>query len=202
LRLNQSPHLRHLFFSAGGFSTLDVAEDDLKTAYATVGWPRFVGRARERAAIEEFLNDPAARLMQVIGPRYVGKTRLVLEALKNYGARVLWSSRAEALSLDHFRDLDTSEEGTILVIDSCEPSSTRRILEAAAGRRQLKTIVIREGGLSDAGPAKLALGPLEHSEMGLIRCRGRFVEVIPPRLADHLAAHALRVVPRRQRTRD
>src|SRR5262249_50281117 len=38
VRLNQSPHLRHLFFSTGGFCALDVAEEDLKATYKTVGW--------------------------------------------------------------------------------------------------------------------------------------------------------------------
>ncbi len=166
LRLNQSPPLRHLFFSADGFCTLDVAEEDLKAAYATVGWPPFVGRVQECAAIEEFVKDPAARVMQVVGPRYVGKTRLVIEALKPYGASVLWSSRAEGLLLDHFRDLDTSGEATILVVDRCEPSSTQRILEEAGARRELKTILIREGSLSETGLAKLPVAPFQHDDTG------------------------------------
>src|SRR5439155_937319 len=112
VRLNQSPHLRHLFFSTGGFCTLDVAEEDLRAAYKTVGWPPFVGRGHERAAIEEFVKASTARVMQVVGPRYVGKTRLVIEALKPYGAGVAWASRAEGLLVDHFRDLDTSDEAT------------------------------------------------------------------------------------------
>ncbi len=166
LRLNQSPHLRHLFFSTGGFCTLDVAEAELRAAYATVGWPSFVGRARERAAIEEFLNDKDARVMQVIGPPYVGKTRLVIEALKPFGARVLWCSHADELSLDHFRDLDTSEESTILVIDHWEPQSAHQILEAALERRRLKTLLISKGSLSDTGPAKLLVAPFEHEDTG------------------------------------
>jgi hypothetical protein len=164
LRLNQSPPLRHLFFSAGGFCTLDVAEEDLSAAYETVGWPLFVGRVQECAAIEEFVKDPTARVMRVVGPRYVGKTRLAIEALKPYGANVLWSSRAEGLLLDHFRDLDTSEEPTILVVDRCESSSTQRIVEEAGARRRLKTILIREGSLSETGAAKLRVAPFKHED--------------------------------------
>lgn len=166
LRLNQSPHLRHLFFSTGGFCTLDVAEAELRAAYATVGWPSFVGRARERAAIEEFLNDKDTRMMQVIGPPYVGKTRLLIEALKPYGARVIWCRHAEGLSLDHFRDLDTPEESTILVIDRYEPRSAPQILESAPERRRLKTLLISKGSPSDTGPAKLLVPPFEHEDTG------------------------------------
>lgn len=166
VRFNQSPHLRHLFFSTGGFCTLDVAEEDLKAAYKTVGWPPFVGRVHERAAIEEFVKNSTARVMQVVGPRYVGKTRLMIEALKPYGASVLWSSRAEGLLVDHFRDLDTYDEATILVVDRCDPSATQRILEEAGARQRLKTILICDGSPSGAGSAKLLVAPFEHEETG------------------------------------
>lgn len=167
LRLNESPHLRHLFFSAGGLCTLDVAEEELKAAYETLGWPPFVGRAQERAAIEEFVRAPGARVIQVVGPRYIGKTRLVLEALKPYGANVLWATQPDGVSLDHFRDLDTSDEGTILVVDRCEPTSMPRILEAAGSRRRLKTIVVaRDGVRPETGPGTLFVGPFGHEDTG------------------------------------
>jgi hypothetical protein len=167
LRLNESPHLRHLFFSAGGLCTLDVAEEELKAAYETLGWPPFVGRAQERAAIEEFVRAPGARVIQVVGPRYIGKTRLVLEALKPYGANVLWATQPDGVSLDHFRDLDTSDEGTILVVDRCEPTSMPRILEAAGSRRRLKTIVVARDGVRPAtGPGTLFVGPFGHEDTG------------------------------------
>lgn len=79
---------------------------------------------------------------------------------------MLWSSRAEGLLVDHFRDLDTDEKETILVVDRCERSSTQQILEEAAARRRLKTILIREGSLSETGAAKLLVTPFEHDDTG------------------------------------
>jgi hypothetical protein len=165
VRLNQSPHLRHLFFSASGsFCTIDVAEEDLKAAYESVGWPLFTGRDNERAAVEAFAKDTGARLIQVVGPRYVGKTRLVIEALKPYASNVIWSSRSDTLTLDHLRDLDAADENTILVLDGCDSRSLPRLLEDAANRRRLKTILIRDGSFSETGAGKLVVTPLAHEE--------------------------------------
>ena len=81
-----------------------VAEVELRAAWSSVGWPSFIGRGPQRAAIEDFLRDPGRRLLQVVGPRYVGKTRLVIEALREHAARVLWWSHADATSLDRHAD--------------------------------------------------------------------------------------------------
>jgi predicted ATPase/DNA-binding SARP family transcriptional activator len=42
----------------------------------------FIGREQERAKIEALLNDPGCRLVTLVGPGGIGKTRLALEAAK------------------------------------------------------------------------------------------------------------------------
>lgn len=145
LALNLTPHLRHLFFAQGGLCTLDFTEDELKAAYQRISWPSFVNREEELAAIEAFVKDDTARLLQVQGPKYVGKTRLVIEALRPFGARVVWASSPEAAPVDLFRDLDSSDAKTILVVDRCDPVSFRDIAERARERERLKTIIIGLG---------------------------------------------------------
>lgn len=145
LALNLTPHLRHLFFTQGGLCTLDFTEDELKAAYRRIGWPSFVNREEELAAIEAFVKDNTTRLLQVQGPKYVGKTRLVIEALRPFGARVVWASSPEAALVDLFRDLDSSDAKTILVVDRCDPVSFRDIAERARERERLKTIIIGLG---------------------------------------------------------
>lgn len=142
--LNQAPHLHHLFFSEGGLCTLDFAEEELKAAYKKVGWPPFAGREQERAAISTFIKDETVQLLHVIGPRYVGKTRLVIEALKPTATSVLWAASPDDVTLDLLRDLDSSDTKTIFVIDCCGDSLVRELDEWARARRQLKTIMIRD----------------------------------------------------------
>ena len=145
LALNLTPHLRHLFFAQGGLCTLDFTEDELKAAYQRIGWPSFVNREEELAAIEAFVKDDTARLLQVQGPKYVGKTRLVIEALRQFGARVVWASSPEAAPLDLFRDLDSADAEILLVVDRCDPVSFRDVAERARERERLKTILIGLG---------------------------------------------------------
>ena len=162
--INLTPHLRHLFFAEGGLCTLDVAEEELRAAWSSVGWPSFLGRGPQRTAIQDFLRDPGRRLLQVVGPRYVGKTRLVIEALREHAARVLWWSHVDATSLDRLRDLDEADDGIVLVVDDCAPGAIRRLLEVAEARRHLKTIVIREGAGQD-GPGRLRVTPFDDEDV-------------------------------------
>ena len=166
--INLTPHLRHLFFAEGGLCTLDVAEVELRAAWSSVGWPSFIGRGPQRAAIEDFLRDPGRRLLQVVGPRYVGKTRLVIEALREHAARVLWWSHADATSLDRLRDLDDADDGIVLVVDDCAPGAVRPLLEIAEARRHLKTIVIRDGVGQDVGPGMLRATPFDDEDIDRI----------------------------------
>lgn len=145
LALNTTPHLRHLLFLQGGLCTLDFAEAELKAGYRRTGWPSLINREQELAAIDAFVRDETARVLQVQGPKYVGKTRLVIEALRSHGPSVLWATSPEDATLDLFRDLDSSESQSILVIDRCDEMTSGKVLEWAQERRRLKTIIIRSG---------------------------------------------------------
>src|SRR2546422_760811 len=61
--LTASPGLRHLFAAAGGLSTVEVAEAELRAAYGRVGWVPFVNRARELSSLREFIQSDAARIL-------------------------------------------------------------------------------------------------------------------------------------------
>ncbi len=143
--LNQTPHLRNVFFADGRFCTLDFAEDELKTSYAPLGWWPFVGRDRERAAIASFPDSETTRVLQLFGARYSGKTRLVLEALEPRGTSVVWVSWPDAATVEVFRDLDSATQRLVLVVDRCSGESAARVTELALERRRLKTVVIAEG---------------------------------------------------------
>lgn len=143
LALNLTPHLRHLFSADGGLCTLDFAEEELKAAYDKIGWPTFVNREQDLAAIRAFVEDETARILQISGPKYVGKMRLVIEALRPFGTAVLWASSPADVKLDLFRDLDSSDPNVILVVDRCNDIFARELEEWAQARQHLKTVFIR-----------------------------------------------------------
>ncbi len=150
LALNATPRLRHVFFAESGLCTLDTAESELRAVYDNVGWPDFVGREEERRAIESFAGDPRSRYLEIVGPRYSGRTRLVMEALEKRGASVVWASEPEAATLDVFRELDSDASPGILVVDGCTPAALRAVRDHALPRQRLKTIGISTGGEREA----------------------------------------------------
>jgi len=64
----------------------------------------FVGRTQERRQIETLLNDPACRLLTIVGAGGMGKTRLALEAAREQASRykrpVCWVSLAPLHSIE------------------------------------------------------------------------------------------------------
>lgn len=158
LALNNWPHLRHTFFSEGVLCTLEVIEAELQAEYRDLGWADLVGREAETAMLQRFAEGPE-RVLQVFGPPYVGKTRTVLEALRPEAGRVAWASYPEALTEDHFRDLD-SVGRTILVVDHCEGEILNRIAGWALARSRLKTIIIGKETFKYPGVLSLQIEPL------------------------------------------
>lgn len=153
LALNSTPYLRHLFFAGRGLCTLDYAEAELKQEYRALGWPDFVGREGERQAIETFVASDDHPALLVTGAPYVGKTRLVLEALRPHGASVLWvSDPRQIVILDVVRDLDVADAGGILVVDRCDRGLAASVLAAARARTRVKTIAILRGAVGTIPP--------------------------------------------------
>jgi hypothetical protein len=173
LQLNEVPHLRNLFFADGALCTLDCAAEELQSAYRSLGWPTFRGRRAELEAIGSFVADPEARLLKVFGPRHVGKTRLVIEALGDRSGLVVWSGTPVAATLELFRDLDAEDRDVVLVVDRCDRTAAAQLAEYANERRRLKTIVIAAGASSGSGLGQtrvLDVAPLgEDDSLRLVR---------------------------------
>jgi predicted ATPase/DNA-binding SARP family transcriptional activator len=84
--------LREEIAGAGGFTELGGGPPVRPPAAASgPNLPRplttLVGRERELARLHELLGDPACRLVTLVGPGGIGKTRLALEVAQARGAR-------------------------------------------------------------------------------------------------------------------
>jgi predicted ATPase/DNA-binding SARP family transcriptional activator len=147
----------------------------------------FVGREEELGEIEALLGDPACRLLTLLGPGGIGKTRLAVEAAARLAPRfadgvcfvplapvgdpdLLLSAVADALGLDLFRREALRDQlldflrprAMLLVADNLEQLAAGApqladLLEAAPGLRILCTSRERLGLL---GEWALAVGGL------------------------------------------
>ena len=165
-QINLVPQLRQLFISDGRLCTLDVAEQEHRALWERRGWPGLVGRRREMEAIESFLDSREARVLRLAGVRHAGKTRLALEALRSRATQVVWASSPESATIELFRDLDEGGRGVVLVVDGCSHREAGDVAELARARRQLKTVVLEEGGEAAASLDQRALliGPLDEDD--------------------------------------
>jgi predicted ATPase/DNA-binding SARP family transcriptional activator len=93
--------LRDEIAAAGGFTELGGGPPAARPAAAPgPSLPRplttLVGRERELARLHELLDDPACRLVTLVGPGGIGKTRLALEVAQARGAQVAQARGAHA----------------------------------------------------------------------------------------------------------
>ena len=85
----------------------------------------FIGRQAELTDLEALLDDPAIRLITILGPGGMGKTRLALEAahhqLKNYGDGVYVVSLAPIQATEHIVPLMAETIGFQFLADGRPP---------------------------------------------------------------------------------
>jgi predicted ATPase/DNA-binding XRE family transcriptional regulator len=130
----------------------DAAVDDLNARSLPLAPTRLLGRDRDVELLQQWLADPAVRLITLVGPGGVGKTRLALEVghkvAANSSIRVVFvelasvrqvpfvaSAIAEALGLSdvtavdlpgHVQAVCSQARPILLVLDNCE-----QVLDAA-----------------------------------------------------------------------
>lgn len=161
---NRDLGIRAMFFGDSLFCTIEVAREEHKRRFTSLCYPVFMGRAKDRGAIDTFLKDKGKRLLCISGFLGVGKSRLVLEALSSEGGRSVWTSNAELLNESHFRVLDDEKKPNILIIDDCDINLLEQISRWALSRRTLKTILISRYSSKEPGSLPLQIGPLDEKE--------------------------------------
>jgi predicted ATPase/DNA-binding SARP family transcriptional activator len=138
---------------------------------------RFFGRVQELAQIEEWLNDPQARLITLTGPGGIGKTRLAVEAARraaSFGAAITFVSLADHSSPDQILPaiLQAMRLPSAGVADPLQ-----RIAAALESRRHLLLLDNLEH-LMDAG-AETTLTLLERIEEAVLLVTSRHALNLP-----------------------
>jgi predicted ATPase/DNA-binding XRE family transcriptional regulator len=164
------------------------AADELSAASLPLPLTRLLGRERDLEVLRQWLADPAARVITLIGPGGVGKTRLALELARKVAegdaahtafvelasirqTTFVASAIAEALGLSDVTAVDlprhvqarcNQERPVLLVLDNCE-----HVLEAAplvadlvTSARSLQVLATSRAPLRVRGERLYAVEPL------------------------------------------
>jgi predicted ATPase/DNA-binding XRE family transcriptional regulator len=167
--------------------THNAAADELSGAWLPLALTALLGREADVHTLRQWLGDPAARLVTIIGPGGVGKTRLALEltrAIADEGpTRVVFvslvairdpgfvgSAIAEALGLANVATLDLpkcarivcADQPTLLVLDNFEQvlDAAPLVADLLASIAALRVLVTSRAPLRVRGEREYVLGPL------------------------------------------
>jgi predicted ATPase/DNA-binding XRE family transcriptional regulator len=163
-----------------------AAADELSRPTLPVGLTPLLGREADVEALRLWLADPAIRLITLVGPGGVGKTRLAVEVARAVadedGTRAVFLGMAaiqdpafvapaiaEAFGLSDVTAVDLPKrlqsacaEPTLLVLDNCEHvlESLTLVSDLLAAAKSLRVFATSRAPLRLRGEREYAVGPL------------------------------------------
>ena len=165
-----------------------AAADELRAFSLPVALTALLGRDADVQTLRQWLADPGARLITLVGPGGVGKTRLALETARGLAqdgaARVIFvelaamrdsafvaSAIAEAMGLSDVTPLDLpvrvratchEEHPTLLVLDNCEHvlDAAPLIADLVTTAASLRVVATSRAALRVRGERLYAVEPL------------------------------------------
>src|SRR4051794_24410445 len=179
--------IRDAFLASARGSAQVAAADALADASLPLPLTSLVGRDSEMLALQRWLSDPTARLVTLIGPGGVGKTRLGLELARTIAtdgstrvvfvalatirdAQFVASAIAEALGLANVTAADLPRRGrvacgdrpTLLVLDNFEQvlDAAALVADLLASVASLRVLATSRAPLRVRGEKQFIVGPL------------------------------------------
>ena len=158
----------------------DAATDRLPAAYSDM-----LGRDRDVATLTEWLDDDARRLITLVGPGGIGKSRLAIELARRAADRF---DRVTFVVLEHLREADDvlpAIARELGVRDSGGRTLIERVAIARAGRRDLLVLDNFEQLMAAAPTVVTLLAELPGATLlvtsrGRLRVRGEHVFDVEP----------------------
>jgi len=179
--------VRDAFVGSARARADNTAVDELRGVSLPLSLTALFGRDRDVETLQQWLTDPAVRLITLTGPGGVGKTRLALEVAHTIAAggasRVVFVALAtirapefvapaiaEALGLSNVRALDLpkrariacADQRTLLVLDNFEHviDAAPLVAELLTSVASLRLLITSRALLHVRGEREYALGPL------------------------------------------
>ncbi|MGC5076245.1 DUF4062 domain-containing protein [Agrococcus sp. DT81.2] len=180
-------------FDAAGAAVPDAASPDLLAARIPSPYTRLIGRQREVADVLALLQDPGTRLVTLLGPGGIGKSRLAIAVAQ--AAAGAFPGGTAFVTLENVLEpalLLPTIGAAVGVRDTGELPLEERLAIALAGRRMLFVLDNFEQLLA-AAPILVRLFTIAPdasflvTSRSVLRVRGERVVEVPP-LATHDAA--------------
>ena len=179
--------VRDALLGSARASAYDAAVDELSRIALPAPLTALLGREAEMDMLGEWLSDPSARLITLVGPGGVGKTRLALEVARGVAeagdTRVVFlglaavhdpefvaPAIAEALGLSDVTAVDLprrvqascNDRPTLLVLDNCEHvlDAVPLIASLLTTASSLRLLTTSRSPLHVRGEREFAVGPL------------------------------------------
>ncbi len=159
--VNKHPALRLAYFSPRIVQPWDekwAAELKLKNYGATVP---LVGREAELKTVRDWLNDQTTRVVAIVGPSGMGKSRLALEATQPNRLRTVVAELPRELLRLGVGSLATSPEPVIAIVEDPSEDEAQQLAKAAVVASHAKLVL--------TFPSEARTPSLKLTEHGAIR---------------------------------
>lgn len=139
--LNDIPHIRTSFFCSSEFSSheREMATHSKKNDYrANVD---FIGRESVISELQNYISDNKIKAIIVSGGPEVGKTRTILEALRNRAADVIIPLDEASIEIKDLPALESKNSDTILYIDNLPNEKVENFIKKVLCVDRMKIIL-------------------------------------------------------------
>ncbi len=180
--------MRDAFVASARASAHETATDELNRAALPVPPTPLLGRDADMTTLLSWLADPDARLVTLLGPGGVGKTRLALELARTideagavrvvfvplatiHDSTLVAPAIADALGLADLKAVDLAanirtscaETPTLVVLDNCEhvlDAAPRLVADLLSSTPSLRVLATSRAPLHIRGEREYGVGPL------------------------------------------
>lgn len=139
--LNNFPYLRAAWFAPISFKTWQEAYNAHRSHKFLGADVELIGREGEIDRLRTWVQDKKVRIIVVTGPHDIGKSRLVLEATKQWPHDVIIALDPRSMDLSDYRNLSSGHGGTICIVEDPEPDFIDSLAIEALSIPNLKLIV-------------------------------------------------------------
>lgn len=136
--LNDLPHLRSAYFAWNRFSIWETAWEAhraAKTYGANVG---LIGRDVELREVRALVDDPNVRVVTLMGPPSIGKSRLLLEATRHRSLETIVAVDPLSLTADDLLALAAPGQEVVVILEDPDPHRVDRLVAQALAQPGLK----------------------------------------------------------------
>lgn len=139
--LNSHPHLRESYFPPLAFRIWEDACDRLRRIAQSATLIDLVGRDKELAELRQVVEDTQVRVVVVVGPSGVGKSRIVLEATKDRRHLVAVATDPRSLAIADYRRLCTDRGEVVCLIEDPDYDRLPGLINEALGVPGMKALI-------------------------------------------------------------